>query len=531
MKTIIMMIGAGATGKSTLSRVLAGEQAVQHHVDLSIMQKGERKRFKAPYVLGSDIAIAGNLKNTSDAIGAMDALYQTIDHCLKERDTVITDGFRCTQTLVRWIQDHPLKPAALFVLIDLSLDSNLTRLRGRRSGNGIEEHKLPPKTFLNVLRFRERSQSVWNYARHHYRRKPVRFKGLPEGMKPEESAEVIKAELDELEKSAAQVEVVADSPVSASMNFNGQWHEHLYDLSPVELIGGVWWKRDDLFAPLGVGSVNGSKLRQLIWLVSNRTPSQKGVTSGAVKGSPQHAMVAAVAQHYGIPCVQFVGGESEDPPMVALAKKYGAEIRHANPGYAGNLNAQARKLSAERGWFHIETNITVEHDRNPAAHVEAFHRVGSEQCRNIPGQIENLFVPAGSCNSLTSILYGLARFRPKSLKTVHLFRIMKNADEHRRWTNERLDVLRKFTGEQLELPYKFVEHQLVDSGFCTYEDMMPFIYKELEFHPRYEGKCLTFIKQNPSIFKPLMNDKTLFWIIGSMPTCTSLTKHRAASAN
>ena len=134
VKTIIMIIGAGATGKTTLSCALAGENAAQHHVDLSITQKGERKRFKAPYVLGSDIAIAGNLKNTSDAIGAMDALHQTIDHCLKERDTVIMDGFRCTQKLVRWIEDHPLKPAALFVFIELSLNTQprpATRTAGR----------------------------------------------------------------------------------------------------------------------------------------------------------------------------------------------------------------------------------------------------------------------------------------------------------------------------------------------------------------------------------------------------------------
>ena len=197
MKTIIMIIGAGATGKTTLSCALAGENAVQHHVDLSVMQKGERKRFKAPYVLGSDIAIAGNLKNTSDAIGAMDALHQTIDHCLKERDTIIMDGFRCTQKLVRWIEDHPLKPAALFVFIELSLNTNLVRLRGRRAGNGTAEHKLPPKTFLNVLRFRERSQGVWTYARRHYTRQPVQFLQLPEDNAPKENAALIREKLRE----------------------------------------------------------------------------------------------------------------------------------------------------------------------------------------------------------------------------------------------------------------------------------------------------------------------------------------------
>jgi len=197
VKTIIMIIGAGATGKTTLSRTLAGVNAAQHHVDLGITQKGERKRFKAPYVLGSDIAIAGNLKNTSDAIGAMDALHQTIDHCLKERDTVIMDGFRCTQKLVRWIEDHPLKPAALFVFIELSLNANLIRLRGRRAGNGTVEHKLPPKTFLNVLRFRERAQGVWSYAQRNYTRQPVQFLQLPEGNTPDENALLVREKLRE----------------------------------------------------------------------------------------------------------------------------------------------------------------------------------------------------------------------------------------------------------------------------------------------------------------------------------------------
>ena len=127
----------------------------------------------------------------------MDALHQTINHCLKERDTVIMDGFRCTQKLVRWIEDHPLKPAALFVFIELSLNTNLVRLRGRRADNGAVENKLPPKTFLNVLRFRERSQGVWSYARRYYTRQPVHFLQLPEDNAPEENAVLIREQLRE----------------------------------------------------------------------------------------------------------------------------------------------------------------------------------------------------------------------------------------------------------------------------------------------------------------------------------------------
>jgi hypothetical protein len=526
-----MIIGAGATGKSTMSRTLAGHQAEEHRIELDVTEKGVRKRIKAPYVLGSNLAIAGNLKNTSDAIGAMDALHQTIEHCWKQRDVVITDGFRCTNSLVRWVEEHPLKPAALFVYIELSLNNNLARLRGRRAANGKTEQKLPMKTFLNVLNFRERALSVWNYAQDHYRRQPVHFLELPEGLEPEESARFIESELGKCgiprctehrktsekrpQPPAVNVEV---APVEALFNVRSfdrklvRWEDHLLDLTPVENIGGMWWKREDKFAPLGYGNINGSKLRQLIWLFSQK--QYPGVVSGAVTGSPQLPMVGACAKHWNIPCVQFTGGQGE---MVTAGEKFGAETRLINPGYAATLNAKARRLAASKGWLHIETNITLEHRINPGERIEAFHRVGSEQVKNIPDHIEHLLIPAGSCNSLTSILYGLGRFRPKSLKTVHLFRIMGNVPKHKKWTDERLDFIREVTGEELPLPYKFVEHDLVDSGYTTYKEMKPYSYGGIAFHPRYEGKCLNYIKENLAHFRSLLNDNSLFWIVGSQP--------------
>jgi hypothetical protein len=519
-----MIIGAGATGKSTLSRTLAGEEAIEEFINLGVIEKGKRLRVRSPYVLGPQIAIAGNLRNSSDAIGTMDALYQTINHCWRQRDIVIVDPFRCTNKLVRWVQDHPLRPAALFVYIELSLNTNLMRLRGRRTRNGRIESKLPAKTFLNVLSFRERARGVWNYAQDHYKRRPVRFTELSEGLEPQRCAEIVKGELRELEKSPPEIENVPHSAVlnTGETIFGVQcfdrsfvhWEDHLLALTPVENIGGIWWKRDDKFAPLGYGNVNGSKLRQLIWLFGQG--QYRGVVSGAVTGSPQLPMVAACAKHWGIPCIQFTGGRGES---VNAGEKLGARTQVVSPGYAGTLNARAKREAASRGWLHVEANITVEHKINPPEHVEAFHRVGSEQCRNIPDHIETLLIPAGSCNSLTSILYGLGRFKPRSLKTIHLFRIMKNADKHRKWTNERLDVIRRVTGYFLPLPYKFIEHNLVEGKkpYTSYNELRPYRHKELDFHPRYEGKCLNFMKDNLSTFRPLLNDRTLFWIIGSKP--------------
>lgn len=296
------------------------------------------------------------------------------------------------------------------------------------------------------------------------------------------------------------------------------WEDHLLDLTPVENIGGVWWKREDRFAPLGYGNINGSKLRQLIWLFSQdeylQRGWQSGVVSGAVTGSPQLPMVAACAKHWDIACVQVTGGKGD---MVEAGERFGAETCIVKPGYAGTLNAKAKELAGQLRWLHIETNITLEHKLHPRERVEAFHRIGAEQVKNIPDSVEALLVPAGSCNTLTSILYGLALFPPKSLKTIHLFRIMKNAAKHRQWTDERLNIIRAVMGKELPLPYEFVEHDLVDSGYTTYEDMKPFSFRGMQFHPRYEGKILNYMKEHRDYFCSVLNENSLFWIIGSEP--------------
>jgi hypothetical protein len=299
------------------------------------------------------------------------------------------------------------------------------------------------------------------------------------------------------------------------------WEDHLRDLTPIENIGGMWWKREDKFAPLGYGNINGSKLRQLIWLFSQK--QYPGVVSGAVTGSPQLPMVAACAKHWNISCVQVIGGRPESSlkhEMVKIGVELGAKSVFCNPGYAATLNSKALEMSRNgmSGYLHVETNITVCHKVNPPEQVEAFHRVGSEQIRNVPNHIQTLILPAGSCNTLVSVLYGLGRFRPKSVKNVILLRISPSADKKRKWTKDRLAIIEDASGTPLRsLPYNFIEHDLVGRGYTTYADTMKATLGEIVFHERYEAKCVRFMWENRSAFQPFMNDGALFWIVGSKP--------------
>ena len=217
-------------------------------------------------------------------------------------------------------------------------------------------------------------------------------------------------------------------------------------------------------------------------------------------------MVAACARHYGMKCVQFSGARKN---MALAGEKLGAKTKLVNPGYGPLLNKRAKDYGKRRGWLRIETNITV---TTSDADIEAFHRVGSEQVRNLPEHMETLIIPAGSRNSAVSVLYGLHRYPPKSLKKIIFMHINKNRAQHENEMWARLN-----TCGVGALPYQFETHDVFANDYTNYEKLMPFIYHGLVTHPRYEGKCMSYIEDHPADFKPYMNDKTLFWIVGSEP--------------
>lgn len=314
-----------------------------------------------------------------------------------------------------------------------------------------------------------------------------------------------------------------------------RWEEHLYDLTPVEKIGDIYFKREDKFAPLGFGSINGSKLRQCIWLVHEwvRTKNIRGVVSGSVVGSPQHPFISSICKHYGIGCLIVTGSKNyQSHKNMQLAEENGAQFHITNIGYAKALQSKSFKLAKLLPNHEVlETNITVDERINSPERVEAFHKVGSYQVNNIPDHIETLIIPCGSCNSVTSILYGIVLNKPKSLKRILLMGIGNNGSYHLDYIPRRLKIISGVLGKDLNNTFDYtffkdrnkagievIHHNLNGSGFCTYECWMPFSYSGIELHPRYEGKVFNYMKSKPNEFEKYMNDKTLFWVVGNEPT-------------
>lgn len=291
-----------------------------------------------------------------------------------------------------------------------------------------------------------------------------------------------------------------------------RWEEHLGTLTPWELRGGVWFKREDYFAPLGYGGPNGSKMRQLIWYINRYRQGKSHILTGASVQSPQLSMSAIVGAHYGLPARQVVYSKPETVlthENPAIAAGFGAVFEYAAGPYNPILQRRVADLTQDKSLV-VEYGITVPHEAYPAEDVRKFHEVGANQVRNLPEQVERLIVPAGSCNSLTSVLLGLSR-DSKNLKELFTLGIGPSKQD---WMRARLKIMGVNPDE---MPFKWRHFSLHDSGYSAYSDKFKGEnWQGIDFHPTYEGKMIRWLKANDLMFD-CPDDRTGFWIVGSAP--------------
>jgi|SRR5271157_4728333 len=201
MKVLIIILGAGASGKSTLTRALCGDGGKEDLVFYNIEGKAEKAKFT---VFPNGSAIAGNIQSTSDSISNMEARSLLIKDLLKAQQVqfVITDGVRSSKKWdVDWVQNE-LDCAVMYVYLDLTLEENLRRLVARRAAKGKTE--MNPKTYDNMMAFRERAFSVWKAATDTYRRQPVKFLKLAEGQTVQDWKREVKREIGQMFEAEAQ---------------------------------------------------------------------------------------------------------------------------------------------------------------------------------------------------------------------------------------------------------------------------------------------------------------------------------------
>lgn len=153
--------------------------------------------------------------------------------------------------------------------------------------------------------------------------------------------------------------------------------------TPVERVGDVWLKRDDLYT---VAGVSGGKVRSCWALAQGAT----GLVTAGSRASPQVNIVAHIARRLGVPCAVHTPA-GEPSPEVADALACGAMRVEHRPGYNSVIIARAREDAAARGWTEIPFGMECQ---------EAVKQT-RQQVANVPADVRRLVVPVGSGMSLS----------------------------------------------------------------------------------------------------------------------------------
>ncbi len=259
-----------------------------------------------------------------------------------------------------------------------------------------------------------------------------------------------------------------DSDVEETTDEDPTW------LTPVTEHGPFLLKRDDHYA---VNGVCGGKVRTCVALAQGSS----GLVTAGSRQSPQANIVAAIAEHFRVPCrVHCPTGELS--PELLRAQEHGAEVVQHKPGYNSVIIARARADAKRRGWTEIPFGMETE---------EVITQV-APQAAHLPfGKFARLVVPVGSGMTLAGILHGLER--QGQTQKAHVLGVQVGADPTKRLDTYAPAGWRDYV-TLVKAPQKYHESVNVELDGITLD-------------PIYEAKCAQYLEPGD-----------LLWIVGIRET-------------
>jgi 1-aminocyclopropane-1-carboxylate deaminase/D-cysteine desulfhydrase-like pyridoxal-dependent ACC family enzyme len=280
------------------------------------------------------------------------------------------------------------------------------------------------------------------------------------------------------------------------------------NMTPIEKVNGIFYKRDDLYTPFGKDHVNGGKVRQAVQLFDEihddiRDNHNGGVVTASSVHSPQSAIIAKVAQEHGFKCVVAVGGTKPETlynhHIMRLTKFYGADIQIvAGHGMTTAIDAGAKKkVISKTGYKLIKFAISLE--SNPEAIFDGV----TDQVANIPDELDNLVIPVGSGIQFAGIIRGLQKYNKKVKRIIGVAFC-----DRTKAINEHLDRFKysNFPEEVVDFP----KYELHLTKYPYSKSIWEKIDNDFMLDDIYEGKAHLWMRENIDT----KNEKTLFWVVG-----------------
>lgn len=268
------------------------------------------------------------------------------------------------------------------------------------------------------------------------------------------------------------------------------YQSRMSSLDPIDMQDGYLVKRGDAFT---LGMLSGSKVRQCLHVVQSAyetivTQHHGGLLTAAGLPSPQTAIVAGVAQYFGLASAIVVPRYENTKRDVqrlntSLAQRWGARVYGSRNPRPSGVSAAATRVAEVLGYYRVAFGMTGTVAMAPVV----------AQVANVPDTVREIVVISGSGLTALSILQGLARYQKTSVRTVTVVALSDHFQTHkRRWYDSQPE---QFGGTLTVVPSPASYQRLVTTT--------PFDWT-------YEAKAWQWLQQHrapdPSI---------LFWVVGS----------------
>lgn len=285
-----------------------------------------------------------------------------------------------------------------------------------------------------------------------------------------------------------------------SLNTTVLFPPHVLDRTPVQVIDGVFYKRDDLYTPYGTHDVSGGKVRQAIRLLYPLAEQIREQYSGVVTHTQVHsttgAIVARVCKELDLRCVICVGGSTpqtiENHHMMRYAKWLGADVRNVcGTGMHGPVLARMRELVKSENLF----DAVFTHNIN--AREDAILYSIERQVANLPQGLDQLVIPVGSGVHFAAILRGLYKYRLSVKRIVGLCVGPKRTENINTWVNP-------LSG------YELPEYELYCLNTVYGKPLAESLSDGTVLDDLYEAKAHRWMREHLDT----KNNSTCFWIVG-----------------
>jgi 1-aminocyclopropane-1-carboxylate deaminase/D-cysteine desulfhydrase-like pyridoxal-dependent ACC family enzyme len=268
------------------------------------------------------------------------------------------------------------------------------------------------------------------------------------------------------------------------------------DLTPIDKIEGIFFKREDLFQPFTDSTLGGGKVRQCLALlqankdrIHNDFESRVGTFTNVT--SPQGLIVARCAAEFGFDTIVGVGTPNLEASLaknkfLRLASEI-ADVRKISEPARNNFVSDnaLETLRRVENFFPVKFGMSADVVMRPII----------EQCANLPDELDYLVVPSGSCVTLAAVAEGVRVFQKRvgQIIGVQIHGI------------DRTKEIETLTSTK---PKLVVDRSYVKKDWTLLRD---YRYGSIELDALYEARAFEWVKRNIDFG----NHRTLFWIVAN----------------